>query len=288
MMSVSQERTKQPRAKAPRAKVCNTDTGLDIGVSSTLRGRGRRERRQRRAARRAARRRAAGDAEGGEGDNGGGGGGDENAGRDRPSSEIDESSPSSSSSDEDDAAEARRSRAESNCGLACCWRFWSSPILLPFPAHSSSYYDPESGRRVRRRRAFTSAAPVDMLPLVAAIFTGHFYIFEDANRGISSALAASLAYMVTGAYLLGIVQMLVFLNAAGARRLAQVVALWLWAGVVAAAFYFILRHFVDSMHETEANKAALLASVCSCVISAVSPQLLLWMLMMMHRPPHNV
>jgi hypothetical protein len=37
---------------------------------------------------------------------------------------------------------------------------------------------------------------------------------------------------VTGAYLLGIVQMLVFLNAAGAQRPVQIVTLWLWAGAV--------------------------------------------------------
>ena len=82
-----------------------------------------------------------------------------------------------------------------------------------------------------------------MLPLVGGIFAGHYYILVGADELITSALAASLSYMVTGAYLLGIVQMLVFLNASGVGRVAQNAALWVWASAVAAAFYLMLRHF---------------------------------------------
>lgn len=100
---------------------------------------------------------------------------------------------------------------------------------------------------------------------------------------ITSHLAASLAYMTTGAFLLGIVQMLVALNAAGAGRLGQNLMLWVWAGVVAAAFYAVLKNFMDTMHENEVNRAALLGSVCSCAMAAMSPQIILWMTVICHR-----
>jgi hypothetical protein len=48
----------------------------------------------------------------------------------------------------------------------------------------------------RRRRRNTSALPIDMLPLVAAIFAGQYFILVDSSPGISSHLSASLAYMV--------------------------------------------------------------------------------------------
>ena len=243
-------------------EVCNADTGLEIGDAPPSERLQRRSWRGRRARRARRERRGREADEGGEGE-----GGDV----------VNSQTQGGVSSEGDDlSADGDEDEDEGGGMLGCalgCWKFWTSPI---FPPTTVAYmYDPESGRHYNTVR--TSMTPIDIVPLFVGIYLSQYCILKTSSPVISGQLAASLGYMSAGAFMIGIVQMLVVLNVTGAGHLSQSIMMWAWAGLVSVSSYFIMDHFIDTMEDSEAYKAVLLGSVCTCVIAAASPTFFLTM-----------
>lgn len=185
--------------------MCTAETGVDIRVAAS------RVRRGRRMARRIARRPRRHD--GGGGSSGGNDGGATNGGGNNPGGSPRGLSSEDSGSSDDEADTEEEEVGRPGIIYRMCWsigKFWFTPILPPSPG--TYVFDVEAGRRMYRP-ANTSALPIDILPLLAVIFTCQFCILMESSPVMSSHLAVALAYMVSGAYSLGIVQMLVGLNA---------------------------------------------------------------------------
>ena len=93
-------------------------------------------------------------------------------------------------------------------------------------------------RRDREGEGEGGVAICDLAPLLAAVFVSQTLLLlsnaGDADPGgaapvVTPGLAVALAYMNSGAHLLGVVQLLVFLSVNRLSRAKQVAVLWLWA-----------------------------------------------------------
>ena len=90
-------------------------------------------------------------------------------------------------------------------------------------------------------------------------------------------LAVALAYMNSGAHLLGIVQMLVGLSVTRLGRAAQVTLLWLWALAIGVGSWASFRKFMRPDYgRAGEGEGALVACVIVSVSAAFSPTLAFW------------
>ena len=178
------------------------------------------------------------------------------------------------------------------------YRFFCGPVVpsIAEPSARPDGPDSETGDRAvargvsRSRRAEGGVAICDLVPLVAAVFVSQTLLLlsraGDADPDgtvVTPGLAVALAYMNSGAHLLGIVQMLVGLSVVRLSRATQVAVLWLWAAALGVGSWASFRRFMGPGGgvENEKNAAgegegALVACVIVSVSAAVSPTLAFW------------
>jgi len=145
----------------------------------------------------------------------------------------------------------------------------------------------------RDREGEGGVAICDLAPLLAAVFVSQTLLLlsnaGDADPGaaapvVTPGLAVALAYMNSGAHLLGIVQMLVLMSVARLSRAKQVAVLWLWAAALGVGAWASFRRFarpggVAARGNDAARgegEGALVACVIVSVSAAVSPTLAFW------------
>lgn len=133
----------------------------------------------------------------------------------------------------------------------------------------------------------------DLAPLLAAVFVSQTLLLlsnaGDADPGgaapiVTPGLAVALAYMNSGAHLLGVVQLLVFLSVNRLSRAKQVAVLWLWAAALGVGAWASFRRFMrpggvaarGNDAATGEGEGALVACVIVSVSAAVSPTLAFW------------
>ena len=133
----------------------------------------------------------------------------------------------------------------------------------------------------------------DLAPLLAAVFVSQTLLLlsnaGDADPGgaapvVTPGLAVALAYMNSGAHLLGIVQMLVLMSVARLSRAKQVAVLWLWAAALGVGAWASFRRFMrpggvaarGNDAATGEGEGALVACVIVSVSAAFSPTLAFW------------
>lgn len=145
----------------------------------------------------------------------------------------------------------------------------------------------------RDREGEGGVAICDLAPLLAAVFVSQTLLLlsnaGDADPGgaapvVTPGLAVALAYMNSGAHLLGIVQMLVLMSVARLSRAKQVAVLWLWAAALGVGAWASFRRFMlpggvaarGNDAATGEGEGALVACVIVSVSAAVSPTLVFW------------
>lgn len=145
----------------------------------------------------------------------------------------------------------------------------------------------------RDREGEGGVAICDLAPLLAAVFVSQTLLLlsnaGDADPGaaapvVTPGLAVALAYMNSGAHLLGIVQMLVLMSVARLSRAKQVAVLWLWAAALGVGAWASFRRFMlpggvaarGNDAATGEGEGALVACVIVSVSAAVSPTLAFW------------
>ena len=145
----------------------------------------------------------------------------------------------------------------------------------------------------RDREGEGGVAICDLAPLLAAVFVSQTLLLlsnaGDADPGaaapvVTPGLAVALAYMNSGAHLLGIVQMLVLMSVARLSRAKQVAVLWLWAAALGVGAWASFRRFArpggvaarGNDAATGEGEGALVACVIVSVSAAVSPTLAFW------------
>ena len=145
----------------------------------------------------------------------------------------------------------------------------------------------------RDREVEGGVAICDLAPLLAAVFVSQTLLLlsnaGDADPGgaapvVTPGLAVALAYMNSGAHLLGIVQMLVLMSVARLSRAKQVAVLWLWAAALGVGAWASFRRFMlpggvaarGNDAATGEGEGALVACVIVSVSAAVSPALAFW------------
>ena len=148
-------------------------------------------------------------------------------------------------------------------------------------------------RRDREGEGEGGVAICDLAPLLAAVFVSQTLLLlsnaGDADPGgaapvVTPGLAVALAYMNSGAHLLGIVQMLVLMSVARLSRAKQVAVLWLWAAALGVGAWASFRRFMRpggvAARGNDAargeGEGALVACVIVSVSAAVSPTLAFW------------
>ena len=161
------------------------------------------------------------------------------------------------------------------------------PGIAPEPT-----YDMETGERLPDVDR-GGASVCDILPLIGAIITSQTLLLmsQPADTSLSNGdrippgLAFALAYMNTGAHLLGLVQLLVGLSVVRLGRWRQVLVLWVWALGLGVASWALFRRFIRGGDETRVHagssgtgEGALVACVIICVAAAVSPTFVFWCL----------
>ena len=189
--------------------------------------------------------------------------------------------------------------ARRRASRAAWYRFFCGAVVPPTgdPGARPDGPDAETGDRTVAREVSLSrereggAAICDLALLLAAVFTSQTLLLlsraGDADPDetvVTPGLAVALAYMNSGAHLLGIVQMLVVLSVARLSRAKQVAVLWLWAAALGVGSWALLRRFMDPGHGGPAGgkgaageaKGALEACVIVSVSAAVSPTVAFW------------
>jgi hypothetical protein len=220
-------------------------------------------------------------------------GGDDETGEDESLSDSDSDSDALEPHDSGDApgdssdAVARRARQRETTrarrrrrARRRWWRCCCGPIL-PSAAPEPTY-DMETGERLPDV-ATGGCAISDLLVLICAIFASQTLLLMsrpgDASHpaGLPIGLAVALAYMNTGAHLLGLVQLLVGLSVGRLGRWTQVCLLWVWAGAIGVGSWGLFRRFIDgaktsrSRGGSSSGEGALVACVIVCVAAAASP-----------------
>ena len=145
----------------------------------------------------------------------------------------------------------------------------------------------------RDREGEGGVAICDLAPLLAAVFVSQTLLLlsnaGDADPGgaapvVTPGLAVALAYMNSGAHLLGVVQLIVLLSVARLSRAKQVAVLWLWAAALGVGAWASFRRFMrpggvaarGNDAATGEGEGALVACVIVSVSAAVSPALAFW------------
>ena len=145
----------------------------------------------------------------------------------------------------------------------------------------------------RDREGEGGVAICDLAPLLAAVFVSQTLLLlsnaGDADPGgaapvVTPGLAVALAYMNSGAHLLGVVQLIVLLSVARLSRAKQVAVLWLWAAALGVGAWASFRRFMRpggvAARGNDAargeGEGALVACVIVSVSAAVSPTLVFW------------
>ena len=139
-------------------------------------------------------------------------------------------------------------------------------------------------RRASEERSTGGVSICDLAPLVVAVFVSQTLLLlsraGDANPDgavVTPGLAVALAYMNSGAHLLGIVQMLVGLSVTRLGRAEQVTLLWLWALAMGVGSWASFRKFMRPDYGAAGEgEDALVACVIVSVSAAFSPTLAFW------------
>lgn len=199
----------------------------------------------------------------------------------------------------------RRSERRSETRRGEWYRFFCGPIIPSNAIHDSnagsdfrSGSDVETGssrahatgrlhrilRHVNEERSTGGVSICDLAPLVAAVFVSQTLLIlsragdaDPHGAVVTPGLAVALAYMNSGAHLLGIVQMLVGLSVTRLGRAAQVTLLWLWALAIGVGSWASFRKFMRPDYgRAGEGEGALVACVIVSVSAAFSPTLAFW------------